>query len=79
MGWNKLPDSLLLGNISYTFDALITVDRSIPFQQRLNNRPFAVIVLRAKTNRLADLLPLVPALLRALDEIKPGEVREVRA
>jgi hypothetical protein len=38
-----------------------------------------VIVLRARTNRLADLLPLVPALLKALDGIKPGEVREIKA
>jgi len=51
----------------------------MPFQQRLSSRPFGVILLRARTNRLADLLPLVPALLRALGEIKPGEVREVKA
>jgi hypothetical protein len=60
-------------------DVLVTVDRSMPFQQRLDSRPFAVIVLRARTNRLADLLPLVPALLKALDGIKPGEVREIKA
>ena len=60
------------------FDVLVSVDKSIPFQQRLSKRPFAVVVLRARTNRLADLLPLVPALLKALDEVKPGEVREIR-
>ena len=58
---------------------LVTVDKSMPFQQRLGTRPFAVIVLRARTNRLADLLPLVPALLKALDGIKPGEAREIKA
>ena len=79
MGWNRLPDDLLLGNVSYTFDVLVTVDKSMPFQQRLSSRPFGVVLLRARTNRLADLLPLVPALLRALGEIKPGEVREVKA
>jgi hypothetical protein len=79
MGWNRLPDNLLLGNISHVFDALVTVDKSIPFQQRLSTRPFAMIVLRARSNRLADLLPLMPALLKALDDIKPGEMREIRA
>jgi hypothetical protein len=58
-------------------DALITVDRGLPFQQRLRERPFAVIVLRAKSNRLDALRPLVPALLQVLDEVKPGEVREI--
>jgi hypothetical protein len=79
LGWDTLKDGLLLDAMAGRFDVLVSVDKSIPFQQRLTNRPFAVIVLRAKTNRLADLLPLVPALLRALDEIKPGEVREVTA
>ena len=79
MGWNKLPDGPLLEIISGVFEALITVDRSMPFQQHLQNRPFAVILLRAKSNRLVELLPLVPALLRALEEVKPGEVREIRA
>jgi hypothetical protein len=79
LGWDTLEDGLLLDAMAGRFDALVTVDKSIPFQQRLNNRPFAVVVLRARTNRLADLLPLVPALLKALDDIKPGEMREVRA
>lgn len=40
-------------------------------------RPFAVIVLRAKTNRLDDLLPLVSRLKKALETAKPGEVYEL--
>jgi len=39
--------------------------------------PFAVIVLRARTNRLADLKPLVPLLLLALSDLQPGEVKWV--
>ena len=79
MGWNKLPDGLLLDAMSGVFDVLVTVDRSMQFQQRLRDRTFAVILLRAKSNRLIDLLPLVPALLRALDEVKRGSLREIRA
>jgi len=59
------------------FDALVTVDKSMRFQQRLHDRPVFVILLRANSNRLIDLLPLVPALLAALDDVKPGEVREI--
>jgi hypothetical protein len=36
-----------------------------------------VILLRARSNRLERLLPLVPALLQVLGEVRPGEVREV--
>ena len=37
----------------------------------------AVLVLIAPSNRVLDLLPLVPEILKALVTIKPGEVREV--
>lgn len=77
MGWADLDDGPLLGAMSGRFDVLITVDKSLPRQQRLDNRSFAVVVLRARTNRLVDLLPLVPALRLAIEELRPGQVREL--
>jgi hypothetical protein len=77
MSWGDLDDGPLLDAMAGRFDVLVTIDKSLPKQQRLNNRPFAVIVLRAKTNRLADLLPLVPALRLAIEELRPGQVREL--
>ncbi len=38
----------------------------LPFQQHLPKFEIAVILLRAKTNRLADLVALVPDLLAAV-------------
>jgi predicted nuclease of predicted toxin-antitoxin system len=78
-GWNTLQDGPLLDVIAGKIDALITTDRGLRFQQQLQGRPFAVVVLRAKSNRLDRLQPLVPAVLRALSELRPGEVREVAA
>jgi hypothetical protein len=37
----------------------------------------AVVVLVAATNRLADLVPRVPAALTALATIRPGDVVEI--
>jgi len=59
------------------FDALVTVDKRLPQQQRIAVRPFGVVVLRVKSNRLADLLPLIPGLLEALSTLEPGVVKEV--
>ena len=42
------------------------------FQQSLPKYDLAVIVLAAKTNRLQDLLPLVPEILDAISSAKPG-------
>jgi hypothetical protein len=70
-------DGPLLDRIEGLFDVLVTVDKNIRKQQRLDHRSFGIIVLRGRTNRLADLLPLVEALRRSLLEIQPGEIREL--
>jgi len=77
LGWGDFDDGPLLNAMTRDFDALVTVDKSLRHQQNLSIRPFGVIVLRAKTNRITDLLPLVPELRAVLDEIRPGEVREI--
>ena len=56
------------------FDAFLTVDRNLSLQQQVPALEIAVVVLHAKTNRLADLQLLVPALLTALPTAKPGQV-----
>jgi hypothetical protein len=38
-----------------------------------------VVVLQAPSNHLEDLRPLVPALLEALRDLQPGQVRRVAA
>jgi len=43
------------------FDVFLTVDQGIEYQQNLTGKSVAVIILHAKSNRLADLLTLVPA------------------
>lgn len=73
LGW------ALLARASGRFEAFITVDRNLAFQQRVDELPFGVVVLKARSNRLADLKPLVPALLKALQTLQPGEVKWVEA
>jgi predicted nuclease of predicted toxin-antitoxin system len=77
MGWGNLDDGPLLDAMANHFDALVTVDKGLAKQQNINARPFGLVVLRAKTNRLADLLPIVPGLLRTLEKLRPGEVHEL--
>jgi hypothetical protein len=72
MGWATIKNGDLLALASRTFDVFVTVDRKLPFQQNLSGLALAVVVLRARTNRLADLRPLVPALLVVLPQAKPG-------
>ena len=76
-GLHELSDNDLLDAMAGRFDILVTTDRKLQYQQNLKDRPFAVLVLRASTNRLPDLLGLVPDLLNAVDNAKPGEVLEI--
>ena len=73
-GWAAIDDGPLLDRLEGLCDVFVTVDRNIPFQQRLADRPFATVILQARTNRLIDLLPLVPRLLAVLPEVRPGHV-----
>ncbi len=74
MGWATIRNSELLVLAEGQFDAFVTVDRNLAFQQDLPRLSIAVIVLRARTNRLADLRPLVPQLLEAMQQAARGEV-----
>jgi hypothetical protein len=75
MGWVAIKNGELLALVSQAFDVLVTVDRNLAFQQNVATLQIAVVVLRAKTNRLADLMPLVPDLMAAIDTVKPGTVQ----
>ena len=77
MGWAGKQNGELLAVAESTFDALITVDKRLKYQQSVTERNIAVLVLVADRNKLEFLRPLVPELERVLLQIKPGELREV--
>jgi len=77
MGWGDLDNGELLDAMKDSFDALVTVDKRLPQQQHIKDRPLGVVVLRARSNRLSDLVPLVPDLLAALSTLQAGAVEEV--
>ena len=76
-GNSDLDDGSLLDRLAGQCDAFVTVDRSMRFQQNLSNCPFPIVLLRAHSNSLEHLVPLVPRLLVALQAARPGDVRVV--
>ena len=58
-GWAGIGNGELIQRAATAgFDALITADSNIEYQQNLKNLPIAIIVLRALTNRMEHLRPL---------------------
>jgi len=53
------------------------MDKGLEYQQNLAGRNVAILVLRGKSNRLADLLPLVPGLLGAMKVARKGEINRI--
>src|SRR5688500_14111369 len=73
-GWSGLTNGVLLRAAAERFDIFITMDKSIPFQQAVTGLNIGVLVVRAKSNRLEDLQPLIPRILNAIKRCSPGEV-----
>jgi hypothetical protein len=59
------------------FTILLTTDQNLRYQQNLQQAGVAVVVLVAPSNKLSDLLPLIPDVRNVLNTIVPGEVIEV--
>jgi len=77
-GWSGIKNGKLLGFAAASFDAFITVDKNLPYQQNTSTLPVAVLVLDAVSNELPYLLPLIPALEAALANLKPGSYYVLR-
>jgi predicted nuclease of predicted toxin-antitoxin system len=77
MGWATIKNGELLALAEQEFDVFITVDRNLSFQQNQSKFNIAVLVLRAQSNRLADLKPLAPKILSMLDTLTKGKAETV--
>jgi hypothetical protein len=78
MGWSGKKNGELLRLMSQDgFTILLTTDQNLRYQQNLQQAGVAVVVLVARSNRLPDLVPLIPDVRNVLNTIAPGEVIEV--
>jgi len=78
MGWGGIENGELLRRAaSAGFDALVTKDANVQYEQNLVNLPLAVVILHAASNDIDDIRPLLPALLRALTALPPKEIPHV--
>ena len=71
MGWSGVKNGRLLALAGDSFDAFVTVDKNMPFQQNLAALPIALVVLDSVSNELHALLPLLPLLEQALVSLEP--------
>ena len=76
-GWKGTKNGVLLRLAEQEFDAFVTMDRGIEYQQNWQARKLIVIVLSAKTNRYYALKPLISLIEQALSSAQPGQLIHV--
>ncbi len=79
LGWAGIANGTLLARASGRYDALVTMDQNIEYQQNISTLPLGILVLRAPSSRLIHLRPLVPAILEALAMLALGRLRHIDA
>jgi hypothetical protein len=78
MGWAGTKNGALLKQMqTEQFTILLTTDQNLRYQQNLQQAGVAVVVMVALSNRLPDLIPLIPQVCEVLETIAPGQVIEV--
>jgi PIN like domain len=78
MGWSGKKNGELLQLMKQEgFTVLLTTDQNLRYQQNLQQAGVAVVVLVAPSNRLPDLIPLIPDARNVLNTITSGEAIEV--
>lgn len=64
MGWaGRKNGDVLKRAATHGFDAFITADQGVEYQQNPNTLPTTVLVLIASRTRVQELLPLVPRVI----------------
>ena len=61
------------------YRALLTVDQGMLYQQSRVGVTLSILVIRVRTNQIEDLLPLVDAILLALETVGPGQSTAIPA
>mgnify|MGYP001579053752 FL=1 len=76
-GWAGVKNGALLRAADGSFDALLTVDQGVQFQQNMTGLRIGVVIMVAPSNDIDDLRPLVPEVVEALRDLQPGQVTRV--
>lgn len=75
MGWTELDNSALLQAAETDFDALITTDKNLRYEQNLTGRRLAILVLPATS------WPKIQAheaqIVAAVNALRPGDFTEL--
>ena len=77
IGWGELQNGDLIREAEGKFDAFVTADKNIRYQQNIAGRRIAILVL--PTNRWPILWKMADRIAEAANRLKPGDFIEIEA
>ena len=79
MKWSGIENGDLLAiAAAHGFDALITIDRGMEYEQNTAVLPVSVVIIRAQSNAIEDIRPVLPKILSALAAMKPKSLIKIQ-
>ena len=75
MGWGRVKNGDLLKRAEGVFDAFVTADQELKYQQNLTGRKLAILVL--STNRWPIVKSKVAQISAAIKALQPGSYVEL--
>ncbi len=75
MGWGRVKNGELLERAEGVFDAFVTADQSLKYQQNLTRRRLAILVL--STNRWPRMKAKTAQISAAIQALRPGDYVEL--
>lgn len=75
MGWGRVKNGDLLKRAEGVFDAFVTADQQLKYQQNLTGRRLAILVL--STNRWPNIKVKTPEIIAAIQALRPGDYIEL--
>jgi hypothetical protein len=76
MGWGQLKNGVLLREAELEFDAFITTDQNLKYQQRVVGKKLAILVL--PTNDRPTIRLRAGEIAAKVETLKPGEFVELK-
>jgi hypothetical protein len=77
-GWaGQRNGELLLLAEKAGFQAFLTLDRGMEYEQNLRGRVITIVLIAARSSQLSDLLPRMPGVLDVLRSVRSGQLVHV--
>jgi predicted nuclease of predicted toxin-antitoxin system len=67
----------LLRLAQHRFEVFVTLDKGLQYQQNMAGLNISIVIIRARSNRFADVAKHSSACLTSLESIKPGQILRI--